>query len=331
MNLDLDCLTLIGYFADEQRGAMRCTCKALRDRLSEILLLPHQVEHAKRVLKIIQTDPAYMDTSPTGSGKTLIALKIAKLCGLSAFIIAPLSTLGQWERECNKYQVPIAYLDTYAGLRGSGRSQPKHGYLINTDDNFVATMDFHNLVRAGILLIFDEFHNMKNPGTMQSEAGIALCQAISGKSRIGLLSATPCDDKGINCVLRLMRVSNHPVLVEYDRRNRIYINRGLADLYKKCKHFDPQFNSEYASMIMGMPPKKAEADSRAYQLFNDIIKWHLTSAMKKPKSDALGLGREGVSKFTRNAFYIVPQSEYQRLNQAIADLAFAVHFRPDQR
>lgn len=82
-------------------------------------LLPHQTEHAKRILHVLNTKGSAGDTSPPGRGKTYVALFCAKVLGLPVAIFCPKSAISMWWKVSREWGVPIVTITNYDMARSS--------------------------------------------------------------------------------------------------------------------------------------------------------------------------------------------------------------------
>ncbi|MFP3219773.1 MAG: DEAD/DEAH box helicase family protein, partial [Candidatus Marsarchaeota archaeon] len=77
-------------------------------------LRPYQREAVKTILANLREHSVAFQ-APTGSGKTLIALEVAKELGSSSVFTRTLSEYMPWERDCRKLDM------TFGGLAGKER------------------------------------------------------------------------------------------------------------------------------------------------------------------------------------------------------------------
>ncbi len=80
----------------------------------EFNLRPYQKDAAERILSVIE-EKSVAFQSPTGSGKTLIALEVARHLGPTSVYSRTLSQYLSWERDCRKAGL------SFAGLAGKDR------------------------------------------------------------------------------------------------------------------------------------------------------------------------------------------------------------------
>jgi superfamily II DNA or RNA helicase len=136
-----------------------------------------------------------------GTGKTFIALWLAKELNLKLLVICPKILINIWRQEAERYGIKIVNVITYGKLASIKNKQPKHGFLIRSDENnkirFRATEEYKKIVNQGILLIFDEFHMIKKSKVAKTEASHALIEGFTNnliRSKYGVLSATPLEN-----------------------------------------------------------------------------------------------------------------------------------------
>ncbi len=141
-------------------------------------LRPSQVFPFRRALGALDRHGGAMLALPTGSGKTWIALAVARaLAPGPVGMVAPAVLLPQWREVADRSGVPIVALSMESFSRG-----PKH-------------LPPHPLV------IVDEAHRLRNPGTQRYRR---LARALVGH-RVLFLTATPVVNRlqDLGQVLRL--------------------------------------------------------------------------------------------------------------------------------
>ena len=62
-------------------------------------LYPIQDTHVSRLVSAISQHDAALDSSVTGSGKTVCAVETAKRLGMRLFVVCPKAVIPSWERE----------------------------------------------------------------------------------------------------------------------------------------------------------------------------------------------------------------------------------------
>lgn len=277
-----------------------------------LMLQAHQIEHFERIRSILQRDFAYMDTSDMGCGKTFATMATALYYGLSIVLVSPKGVVNTWKKECNKYGVDLAVSLTYQSLCGKKNKPLKNGLLDKIDDAYVTTAKFDKLIQKGILLVFDEVHNLKNDNNQLSSA-LALVRKIIDTncgSRIAALSATPFDK--IECaesILKVLGIIKSDRLLHYDLGSDTYEYLGIKELLDKCRTINKDLtdNLEKQYRITA-----GRAQYLCYKLYKDVLKGYISSAMDSPKIDA--------EKDALNGYYYMSKSNANKLKQAISYL-----------
>lgn len=139
---------------------------------------PQQAAHIEVLADIITRHKAALDSSKTGTGKTLCASEVAKRLGLNVFVVAPKATLVNWARVLKEQGAGVVGVINYEKLRTG-----KTGYGSWRKGAF-----FFNLP-AKTLVVFDEVHACKGHYTQNAKV------LIGAKPLPTLvLSATACEN-----------------------------------------------------------------------------------------------------------------------------------------
>ena len=137
-------------------------------KVGNIKLFPDQFRHFMKIVKHLKNNIFYVDTSPTGTGKTFITSAIASFYKLPMVVLCPAVTEGIWKEVAIKYAVPCNMVMSYDVLRGKSGKTVSHSIFTykksNTYNNHEIefTTVFKSMLEKGILLVFDEFHHVKN-------------------------------------------------------------------------------------------------------------------------------------------------------------------------
>lgn len=256
-------------------------------KIGNVTLLPYQVNHFYRIMDILDHRPAYLDTSNMGLGKSELSKLIALERKLSVVVICPLSIMGAWKSKCREYNLPLKEILTYQKLRGTIRQKSKkatlnHKLLTCDDDGVYQTTEyFQELVRQGILLIFDEIVYIKNQ-TAQLSASFALVQGLireKNSSRIALLSALPGEsDTNVESILKMLGIIKHDKLYHYNPKTYAYELLGMNDVILKCQELNPQ---ETDKIVRNIIINKHTIYPLCLKLFTDILKKAYLSSMTK--------------------------------------------------
>src|SRR5271170_5278930 len=91
--------------------------------VGNIRLFPDQFRHFMNIIKHLKYNIFYVDTSPTGTGKTFITSAVSSFYKLPMVVLCPAVTEGIWKEVANKYSVPCNMVMSYDVLRGkSGKT-----------------------------------------------------------------------------------------------------------------------------------------------------------------------------------------------------------------
>ena len=289
----------------------------------KIQLLEHQRTHFQRVCQILMKHQAYVDLSDRGRGKTFIVGAICEL-GYDLIVICPKTLIPKWQAFATEYGINLLSILTYAGLRGATTRQPRHELLTRTDQGTQTTFEitpyFRALIQRGVLIIFDEFQNIKNDNE-QYQACKALVSACrcpeAARTRYGLLSGSPFD-KAENVVnmLKLIGYINEPALATTGKDGMKLV--GAQELVNWCRKFDAETTNDIV--------KKCAYDLKTvslfcFRLYIEVIQPMIVSAMPNIKFDA----RSDI----KNGYYLLPEEDGKRLVSAIGELASAARFNPE--
>lgn len=121
------------------------------------------MDNARALLAAIRRCNAALDTSDTGTGKSLTALIVAAALEREPFVICPLSVGPGWEDKMAAVGIKGGWLN-YEKARRPGWTPPE-----------------------GALVIFDEAHRCKSPSSQQAQCLVR----VSASNAVLLLSATP--------------------------------------------------------------------------------------------------------------------------------------------
>ncbi|MFW5872288.1 MAG: DEAD/DEAH box helicase family protein [bacterium] len=154
-----------------------------------------QVPAVERLVASIRTHGAALDGSSTGTGKTYIAIGVARELGAKVGVICPKSVIESWKRVItNHFKLDYEFVLNYESLKGQSNNHivSKVRKERSFEENFV----WH--IPKNTLLIFDESHRLKGNGTLNVELAVA-----AKKQRYDILccSATNAiDPLELNCV-----------------------------------------------------------------------------------------------------------------------------------
>lgn len=148
------------------RAWMRRANAGKSPRLGALTLRPAQVRAVERIGAAFVEFGGALLADPPGTGKTIVALAVAARVGGSALVLAPSALRDQWERAARRARVAIRFVAFEAMSRGATAQSPG-------------------------LVIIDETHHVRTPGTRRYAGVAAACIG----SRVLLLTATPVVNK----------------------------------------------------------------------------------------------------------------------------------------
>lgn len=285
----------------------------------KIQLWKTQKAHFRRICGIVQNHHCYLDTSPMGAGKTIVTLNVCKLASLKLFVVCPKSTASMWKNEADKYGVEVVNIYTYQMFAGKASTGCNHQYLDKTTDGYLPTEILTRGVNEGILFVFDEMHALKNPGTSAIEAAHSLVREVirvNKRSRVALLSATPCD-KEVHSqnVLKMLGTICQTKLYDYDQSNEQYIPTGILDLYDLCDKLNPHLSP---LIRLGKPVSNKSISNICYTYYQEIIKDHFASAMPSPEIP--------YERDAKNGYYKMSDDDIEELIEGVNLLGKATGF-----
>lgn len=311
---------------------------------SPVDLLPHQVNHVMHMVTKLQHNMFCSDFSPLGSGKTYTTTAIADRLGLPhVVVVCPVSVKTKWDHMRERHGLRLKSLLGYCEMRSTRNRQPKHGYLNRRDYTvsirvgergevledvnkveFTSTDAWKHMVHEGVLLVFDEYQNLKNvTGQFASARALVhtLEQEFSGagrhpsqqRSRTLLLSGSPFDKhEQITGFLRLVHVMKHDDLGAFDLSCMQTKWTGLQDVLSFCERIDARETARVEP--------QCDLKRYAYLLYQMVIKPHTALAMPVPPCN----GCE-VNKY--NAYYEVRnEDEVKSLEEGVGMLERACGF-----
>ena len=150
---------------------MKCSSKLMKARKAETLftcpeLFDYQKEHSEKLITSLLVNGYAKDGSDTGTGKTVIALTVARRLGLKPFVVCPKAVVPSWTEWIYKFLYETPYVFNYEKIRNgntefySKNKQTKRAGRWSIDPNKV-------------LLIFDEDHRCKSAKSENSKLMIA--------------------------------------------------------------------------------------------------------------------------------------------------------------
>ena len=144
-------------------------------------LFPCQ-ERAYKFFKVTQRlGRNTLDTSDAGTGKTVVAAKLAKSLGYPVAIICPKQVIPSWERELDEMGVDPLFVLNYEKIR-TGRTM----WMTKKGKKLMKW-----ILPMGTLVLVDEIHKAKGPYTQNAQLIISL---VNQGYKIHGMSATAAED-----------------------------------------------------------------------------------------------------------------------------------------
>lgn len=322
-------------------------------------LLDHQKNHFKKCVSILSENYAYLDVSPTGTGKTIIALFLSLVFQLKCFIVCPANSIAMWNDMCKRLPVDCLDIISYSSLRGKSNTGCNHKYLIMEHGNdkksdFVGcdessessekNNDEEDIVSTGIeyrpteyldevinqntLFIFDEAQFIKNINTTSHRSCHEIVKRIVelnnrnlSTSRIGLLSALPIDIYiQIGSVLKMLGFTCKNTIMEYDNRQKCFYSTGLNDIYKYCEKYDRQ---KLKRLTDGVRINKTNLPNILAELYKGIIKEKISSSMKRPDL--------GFKPDIKNGYYNISEEDKDDIKRSFMRLLEATEYDSEKK
>lgn len=251
----------------------------------------------------------YIDRSPQGAGKTVIAMKIAQIFGFKIIIFCPTDLVkANWKKELSRYNMPTEGIFMYSELVGSASKKaksyvPKSGLLRRdltikgkgkltrtkkeeeeeAPKRFTPTKKLLRIIAKGTLFVFDEAETLKNK-TLGAEACQAIIQAVGEyedqPSRLAFLSGTIAEtvDKLIN-VWKAVGIIKSPKLAMRIAATGEFRLYGAGDFF----NFAKRWNFALTTQIMRKYERKWTninvLKKAMFEVYDQVVQPAISSAM----------------------------------------------------
>jgi superfamily II DNA or RNA helicase len=137
-------------------------------------LKPFQIPIAERLAYIIKTKSSALDASDTGTGKTFIAVAVARELGLKIGVVCPLAVKESWKRVITQhFGLKYAFVSNYESLRSG-----KYPEIVDTVSGATRYKFDWKCNPKTTLLVFDESHKCKGYDTLN--ASLMVCAKRAG-------------------------------------------------------------------------------------------------------------------------------------------------------
>jgi superfamily II DNA or RNA helicase len=291
----------------------------------------HQIKHFNKICNTLENHLSYVDVSIMGSGKSFLCLAFCIYFNLDLGIVCPKSVEDNWNTIGQTYGIKIKFIISYHGLRGNKKYPPTHGLLNRVDGNFTTTEYFKKLVKGRLLLIFDEFHNIKNDNDTFLASYTLVKEIINlskqgHASRIGLLSATPFDKKEQSVsALKMLGIISQDKLYEYDKNSKLYELYGIKEAINKCYRINPDTTYQITAKTIN----RNTIGSICHDLYTQVIKAVFVSAMPLKQKTVNGVVTKKIVRDAKNGYYNMSCEDVLKISNGISLLTSAVKYKLD--
>jgi hypothetical protein len=271
-------------------------------------LKPGQDTLVQQMYECLQTRPFLLNTSGTGSGKTIMTAYLAYLTGHALFVVAPSACKEIWNRM--RSHVDIVDVLSYEALRGSRSMQPKHGYLrrvhtvtpnMTISVRYSLTPKLHALTQRRVMLVIDESHKTKND-SLQGRACAELIQHFMQMGKVVLLSATPFDHmRHVVSLFRLLGIMRSPSL--FTRRGT---PTGMHEVVAFCTQLDAKATQDCVGPSIEY--ERAVGQDLCLRLWSSVIAPRHVFAMSQRQM----FTNFGEHKDIKNLYCAIDSEEFQK-------------------
>jgi len=205
-------------------------------------LFPQQIPNYERLREILKTSRFAINLSELGSGKSIIALKLANDFERIIVISYPAVINQNWKPLLEKYKISAETI-TINALRGRKNYALNNSFLERDGDRYAATDLWKQIAGMRTLLIIDEFQMTKNKN-VSARAVREMISYIGGSSRVLLMSGTPVDqpDQILNYLKMLGMVSK--------KRKYADLAEITGDESVNCFNFDQKLAAYFRDVFL---------------------------------------------------------------------------------
>ena len=288
----------------------------IKNETASIELKHRQVDHFWAVVRMLERQHFYLDTSIMGTGKTYIAAAVAIYFKLPLFVIGVLASKDVWEDIAKKSGVPLVDFLTYERLAGSKRYPNIQDYLqrqdVGTTVYYQRTEKLIKMCDNGILCVVDEIQKVKND-VARTKAIREVVRTINASevSRCGLLSGTPMDKP--EQIVNMLRILGY---VKYRRlynigpkRSLQYEDQALGEIIREARKLDKNKANE---LIVKNTITIESVDGLIHDLFINVFKPKVMISMDPITFD--------VNIDIKNGYYFLEPDDEKNLRDGIKEL-----------
>lgn len=291
-----------------------------QDKILDVQLYPYQVDHFNRLCWILESEYAYIDTSPLGTGKTPVTIKVARYYGLRILVVCPPIAREVWRVECKRYGVTAIDIISYDALRRGSEYAIANPLAGDNGEPYLPTDRFCRLAEEGLLLVFDECHKIKNKETSSLKSAHCLVRAIMAvgpRSRIALLGTIPADKEiYTESLLRMLGIIHAPSMFERDLNTRTYQPSGIMEVI----HYARSLDRIKTDALINGEINRHNASRLCHVLYEHVIRDYRSSMMVAPPH-AFGMN-------IKNVYYRLTPGDQKDLADAIRELSIHANYNP---
>ena len=277
-----------------------------------VVLKPHQITCYKKLSEYMSRRISALLCAPTGTGKTIACIKLAKDYGLNLFVVGPANIGPNWEEECTKYGVKLTFI-SYSLLAGKSGVM-NHPYINVHNGDYYASETFKQHVASGILLVYDECQSVKKITSISSQVCYALSYEVkrqNQRSRIILSSGTPFDKEIFaESMFKLMAIIRQKELFFYNVGYNEYQMDGYG--YEEAENYCNQIDPVLTAACYPARINAKQIRMSLYNLFVNVVKQRSIFTMPRPKINAKFIPVAG--------YYTLEEPALSELNIAIRQL-----------
>ena len=245
-----------------------------------IKLWSGQAEHIANLERALKLTHRAMDFSETGDGKTYTTCYMAEKHGLELFVVAPKTVcLEKWDIVPADYGIPITAFSYNKSSGGFDGLLTKH--VVNKVVYFRATRKLESMFSSKTLLVFDEVHHLKNPGTVQLAACGELARVVIARGGYVIgLSYTPSEvPKHAPPVFKALGIMTRDKPYLYDYSTKEFIPDGILQI----EAFAASLNASLLDAIKPPAVSRVNINKYVQAILNQIVFPAIRSRLIEPE------------------------------------------------
>lgn len=251
-------------------------------------LMPHQRKHMLQLCMALYRYDRAIDTSVMGCGKSYTASAAAARLGLPMVVFCPKSAKLNWMAAFEHFGISgRCEVHAYSAF---AKKEPPFLYVLNPDAPMrdrrtTVNESWRERCSAGLLLVLDEAHQLKNASKRHAYA-LKLTDELRlhTRSKLLLLSATPYErTEHAPRLARILGLYGDEQLAQMNPATGRLEFLGLAEIERFCQRIEPGFHIRH--------PLKGDAkefSQRAvHWCFQKVLRSALSFSMRRPDPASL--------------------------------------------